>query len=276
MKIKTYDIKIPYEKMGIRNIQSIKLKSYTIELFWEVGRKKRPAVIICPGGGYERVSNREAEPVALRFAAMGVNAFVLNYSVSSVPFPTALLELAQSVSFVRANAETWDIDPNNIAVCGFSAGGHLAASLGVHWNKGFVKNTLEFKDEHKPNAMILSYPVITSGIYTHKGSVINIAGLHPEPEVMSLISLEKHVDSDTPRTFIWHCADDKTVPVENTIYFIEALSRNGISFQCSIYPFGGHGISLCDDTTSSTPHQYNEKCSQWFMNAVDWLKRPDK
>lgn len=275
MKIKTYDIKIPYEKIGIASLQSIKLTAYTIEPFWEIGRKKRPAVIICPGGGYEKVAVREAEPVALRFVSMGIHAFVLQYSVVRVPFPTALLELAQSTAFVRANAENWDIDPNRIAICGFSAGGHLAASLGVHWNKKFVKDTLDFTDEHRPNALILSYPVITSGKYTHSGSIANIAGLHPDQSVLDLISLEKHVNKNTPRTFIWHCADDEVVPVENTLLFMQALSRNKISFQSSIYPHGGHGISLCDDTTSSEERHYNKKCSQWIADAIDWLKNPD-
>lgn len=276
MKIKFYDIKLPYEKIGVNYIQSVSLVSYTLDISCEIGRKNRPAVIICPGGGYEFVSEREAEPVALRFAAAGIHAFVLNYSVVQKPFPTALLELAQATAFIRENAESWDIDPKKISVCGFSAGGHLAASLGVHWDKSFIRDTLELKDEHKPNSMILSYPVITSGEYKHEGSIQNIVGLQPNPAQLDLVSLEKHVSSNTPRTFIWHCADDDVVPVENTILFIKALSKNKISFECSIYPHGGHGISLCDDTTSSKPSEYNEKCSQWFDNAVKWLKYPDK
>ncbi len=276
MQIKKYDIKIPYEKIDVKDVQSVKLTSYVLDVFWEIGRKKRPAVIICPGGGYEMLSDREAEPVALRFASQGIHAFVLSYSVEQKPFPTALLELAQSTAFVRANAEAWDIDPDNISVCGFSAGGHLAASLGVHWNKKFVCETLEFTDEHKPNSLILAYPVITSGKYAHKGSIENIIGLHPAESLKDLVSLENHVSNDTPRTFIWHCADDQTVPVENTIFFINALSKNKVSFECSIYPHGGHGISLCDDTTSAIPEHYSEKCAKWFDRAVNWLKYPEK
>ncbi|MDO5559470.1 MAG: alpha/beta hydrolase [Oscillospiraceae bacterium] len=276
MKIKKYDIQIPYERIGIKNALSVRLTTYITEISSQIGRKNKPAVIICPGGGYANLSDRESEPVALRFAAMGVQAFVLEYSVNQKPFPMALLELAQTTAFVRANAVSWDIDPDNICVCGFSAGGHLAASLGVHWNKGFVKDTLEFTDEHKPNSLILCYPVITAGEYAHKGSVRNITGLNPASQLTDLVSLEKHVDADTPRTFIWHCADDDVVPVENTILFISALSRSNISFQCTVYPFGGHGLALCDETTSCIPSQYNKKCSGWFNDAVEWLKHPDK
>lgn len=276
MKIKTYDIQIPYSKIGIKYAQSVQLITYITDISSEIGRRNKPAVIICPGGGYDNISVRESEPVALRFAAMGIQAFVLNYSVGHKPFPMALLELAQTTAFVRANAVSWDIDPHNISVCGFSAGGHLAASLGVHWNNSFVKDTLEFENEHKPDSLILCYPIITAGEYTHKGSIINIAGLNPTKQLLDLISLENHVSLDTPRTFIWHCADDDVVPVENTLLFISALSKLHISYQCSVYPHGGHGLSLCDETTSCIPSQYNKKCSQWFDDAVDWIKHPDR
>lgn len=274
MKVKTYDIKVPYEKSGIYdNDLSAKLIAYTLDVSWEIGKKIRPAVIICPGGGYEYVSERESEPVAVRFLSFGIQAFVLKYSVVRKPFPTALLELAQSVAFVRANAEAWDIDKNNIIICGFSAGGHLAASLGVHWNKNFVKETLGFSMEHKPNGLILSYPVITAGKHKHEGSIKNIAGVSPKSTLLEILSLEKQVDYNTPKSFIWHCADDDVVPVENTIIFTKSLSKYKIPFECHIYPYGGHGLSLSDETTSSNPNLINKTCAAWFNLAINWLKR---
>lgn len=276
MTVKTFDINVPYRKAGLPEADvSPKLKAFLIDVSYEIGKKNRPAVIVCPGGGYDFVSEREADPIAMRFAAYGVHAFVLQYSVVGKLFPTALLELAQSVAYVRANAENWDIDPNKIAVCGFSAGGHLAASLGVYWNNDILKKPLGFTDQHKPNAMILSYPVITSEKkYRHNGSIRNlVGGVKTTQSILDQISLEKQVNRDTPRTFIWHCADDNCVPVENTICFISALSKNKISFESHIYPSGGHGLSLCDDTTASNPHHLNKTCSGWFDLALDWLKR---
>lgn len=274
MKIETYKITVPYSQNDTETEYEATLTTYTLEIFNEIGRKKSPAVIICPGGGYYKVADKEGEPVAVRFAAHGIQAFVLNYSVPFVPFPVALLELAKATAYVRENADKWDIDPDNISVCGFSAGGHLAASLGVHWNSELVKNSLGFSNEHKPNSLILCYPVITSGKYAHEGSMQNISS--PENIFEDMFSLEDHVSTDTPRTFIWHCADDDVVPVENTLLFTLSLSRHKISFESHIYPFGGHGISLCDETTSYTINEHNEKCSEWFAKATDWIKNPDK
>ena len=274
MQIKRYNIDVPYEKAGITaEGLSATLTAYTIDVSWEIGQKLRPAVVICPGGGYEFVSSREAEPVALRFVAMGINAFVLNYSVQNKPFPAALLELSQSVAFVRANAGSWDIDPNRISVCGFSAGGHLAASLGVHWNRDFIKSVLDYTTQHKPNALILCYPVISSGNRAHKGSIANIIGPQPTYELAQMVLLEKQVGYDTPETFIWHCADDDCVPVENSLDFASALAQFNISFEMHIYPHGGHGLSLCDDTTASKDSELSPKCAEWFQLAVNWIKK---
>ena len=127
--------------------------------------KKRPLVLVCPGGGYSYTSAREAEVVALRFLAMGCHAAVLYYSCAPAVFPASLLELAYSVKLLRANAGEWHIHPDKMIVLGFSAGGHLAASLGCFWNSEFLVNEVAGGDESllKPNGLILSYPVITSG-----------------------------------------------------------------------------------------------------------------
>lgn len=174
------------------------------------GRAKRPAVVICPGGGYEFCSPREAEPIAMQFNAAGFHAFVLNYSVKPFKFPRALEELSMSVAMVRENAEEWMIEKNKIAVCGFSAGGHLACSLGMFWNTDIVKRD---DQANKPNAMILAYPVISSGTFAHEGSFNNLCETE---EQKKYTSLETQTSKDTPPAFIWHTFEDACVPVENS------------------------------------------------------------
>ena len=133
---------------------------------------ERPLVLICPGGGYENISVREGEPIAMQFNAMGYHAAVLNYSVAPARYPAALLELASAMVTIRKHVKEWHIDPNKILVQGSSAGGHLAASLGCFWNSEFLVNEVAGGDESllKPNGLILSYPVITSGEFAHRDS----------------------------------------------------------------------------------------------------------
>ena len=147
-------------------------------------------------------SDREAEPIALRFNSLGFQSFVLRYSVNKLPFPGALLELSKAVSIVRENAAEWDIDPEKIIVCGFSAGGHLAASLGVFWSKDFVTVPLGFEcQENRPNGMILAYPVITSGEFAHRDSFINLLKDRYEQD-LALVSLENRVPRHTARIYM--------------------------------------------------------------------------
>lgn len=271
--MKKISLNIPYDKAGLNseNFNPV-LEAVTLNFSPEIGIKKRPAVIICPGGGYEYLSDRETQPVAMRFASHGINAFILKYSISS-PFPAALLELAYAVKYVRENAEKFDIAPDKILLCGFSAGGHLTACLGTLWDSGFLKNITGSTDMFKPNGMILCYPVITSGKYRHKGSIESILGKKPSDDMLELVSVEKQVCDKTPKTFIWHCADDKTVPVENTLDFTKALSQYKIPFECHIFPFGGHGLALADESTAKHEGHINIVCSQWTKLAVEWIKR---
>lgn len=147
-----------------------KLYTYIRDESPEMEAHRRPAVVICPGGGYGMTSDREAEPVALKFLEKGFQCFILRYSVEPVRFPAALLQLATAVAMVRSRADEWHVNADKIAVCGFSAGGHLAASLGVFWNREFVNGPLGLTPgDAKPNGMILGYPVITSGEFAHRG-----------------------------------------------------------------------------------------------------------
>ena len=237
--------------------------------------KRRPAIVICPGGGYEFTSDREAEPVALRFLAKGYQAFVLNYSVAPNRFPIQLLELSAAIAHIRRNVDKWGIDTNQIAVCGFSAGGHLTGTLANHWNEEFIQELLDIKqEENKPNKVILSYPVITSGEFAHRGSFENLLGKYLTQEVLQQHSLENTVNENTPPTFLWHTANDDSVPVQNTLLFADALIKNKIPLEIHIYPEGIHGISLADESTAhiDNPGQINSHVSTWFDLAIEWLE----
>lgn len=232
---------------------------------------KRKAVIICPGGGYDYCSDREAEPVALRFAANNIAAFVLDYTCKK-QFPIDLVELAAAFVYVREHSEEFNIDPKEIFICGFSAGGHLAASLAVHWNKPFLYERFG-KDPQKikPCGAVLCYPVITAGEKRHDGSIQNL--LRSDKDIRELISLEKQVDSDTVPTFIWTTADDNTVPVENTILYTAALAKYNIPFTSHIFSSGAHGLSLCDGLTANYPGHINRECSEWVRLALEWIRK---
>lgn len=267
-------LSVPYEKAGLQAPDTpATLTPAYIEFSEENGKKRRPAVIICPGGGYDYCSEREAMPVAYRFAGYGVQAFVLQYSTYRKPFPMALLELAAAVAYVRANAETFEVDPDRIAVCGFSAGGHLAASLAVHWNHTVLTDVLGDSAAYRPNGQILCYPVITAGAYTHQGSIDNLIGEHPTEEQRKTVALEQQISADTPPAFLWHTSDDGCVPVRNSIDYINALTIQGIPFEAHIYPHGAHGLSLSDETTQSGEWHDNPVCAPWFSACIAWIRR---
>lgn len=248
------------------------LEAVCVPQFGEGDVQPRPAVVICPGGGYDYCSEREAVPVAMRFAGNGVQAFVLRY-VCRRPFPSNLLELAAAVAYVRTHAAEYEIDPDRIAVAGFSAGGHLAASLAVYWNSSLIADAAL----SRPNAQILSYPVISAGQYAHRGSIVNLVGeadgnAYENPRA-DAVSLEKRVTQDTPPCFIWHTSDDNCVPVQNALLYCGALAANGIAFESHILPHGGHGLSLADETTAAGEWHLNPVCAQWFAACIAWLRR---
>ena len=264
---------VPYKKGGVSGEKCRAVITAIVPDVLEksVTAKKRTAVIICPGGGYDYCSVREAEPVAIRFAAYGTAAFVLDYSCVKKPFPTNLLELAAAFEYVNNNAERFGIDADRIYVCGFSAGGHLAASLAVYYKSDFL--TKAFNSVIKPAGAVLCYPVITSGKFRHDGSILNLVGENPTDEALEKVSLEKQVNADTVPVFIWHTTDDNTVPVENTIDFIAALARYNISFECHIFQSGVHGLALGDECTANYDGHINSDCAKWFSLALEWIKK---
>lgn len=235
----------------------------------------RPVVLVLPGGGYAITYDGEAEPIALKFAAEGACAFVLHYSVAPARFPQALCETLTAVRYIRDNAEQYGIDPGNIAVCGFSAGGHLAASAGVFWNREFLSPYLsKDREPYRPNKLILCYPVIKSSGPHHQGSFDCLLGQgaeHQTPELLSLVSLEKQVSRDTPPTFLWHTFEDPSVPPQNSLEFATALIEHGIPTELHLYPKGGHGLCLGSHVTSDIPFGRSHMTAEWIDKSVSFL-----
>jgi acetyl esterase/lipase len=228
--------------------------------------------LVLPGGGYFFTSPREAEPIALQFNAAGFHAFVLDYSVSPTIHPQPLLDVSRAMCIIRNHAKDWKISSENIAVCGFSAGGHLAASLGVHWDKEYLDKVPGVKiGLNRPNALILGYPVITQGEYGHQASFENLLGKNPSQKLLYEMSLEHHVSNKTPPTFIWHTFADGSVSVENTLLFAQSLRRNKIPFELHVYPEGGHGLSLATKETATRENQINPHIATWMGLCIQWL-----
>lgn len=269
MKLCSLKLPVPGMKQD-----SAALTAYVLDPVSAAPEKLRPAVIVIPGGGYHKRSNRENEPIVMRFLGMGCHAFALEYHVAPHRFPTALQELALSVAVIREHAEEWRVDPDKILVCGFSAGGHLACSLGTFWNRPVAYEAIGRTPEQiRPDGLILCYPVITSGAYCHPGSIENLLGEAPEEGLKALVSLENQVTPDMPPVFLWHTLTDETVPVENSLLLASALRRAGVNFELHIYPSGGHGLSLATPETGGDQERLLEPCCQtWISLVQSWIE----
>jgi acetyl esterase/lipase len=213
---------------------------------------KRPAMIVVPGGGYSMVSPTEGEIVAKEFFRKGYNAFVITYTTNllkNAPLRMQpLKDLSRAVMFVRKNADEFNIDTTKVVICGFSAGGHLCGSLAVHHDAKELVPEGEYEGiNNRPDAVILSYPVITSGEFGHKDSFISLFGTDATEEELEYMSLEKHVNKNTPPTFIWHTATDELVPVENSYLFANACKEKGVIFEHHVFGNGKHGLSLANE-----------------------------
>lgn len=237
--------------------------------------EKRPVILMCPGGGYEMTSDREAEPMAMQFLAMGYHVAILRYSVCPVRYPAALLQVAESVLYLKEHADEYHIDPEKIVVQGCSAGGHLAANYGIAWNSPFLTKLMGMENDPERlcvAGLLLCYPVITSGEKAHEESFRNLLGEQYE-EKKEELSLENQVTPDTPPTFLWHTATDETVPVENSLYFFQACLQQGVSAELHIYPVGGHGLSLAnEETCRANGIGVQKECQSWIGLAQTWLE----
>jgi len=226
--------------------------------------KRHAAVIVCPGGGYMRRAEHEGKPIAEWLNACGISAFVLHYRVSPYQYPVPLIDAQRAIRYVRYHADEWDIDPERIGILGFSAGGHLAAAAGTHYDQG-DEAAADPIDQvtSRPDAMILCYPVITfNGPHCHQGSRLAQLGEQPDPSLQDLLSNELQVTADTPPSFIWHTADDEAVHAENSLMFAASLSRHQVPYELHIYEKGRHGLGLALDH----PHvaAWTKACESWL------------
>lgn len=249
---------------------------YIPEVWEEVDTKQTfPCTVICPGGGYWWCSEREAEPVALKMVGNSIAAAVVNYATGGQHYPLQMLEVLAAITYVRRNSGRLHIDPEKIAVMGFSAGGHAACTAGLFWQEKLAEETLGCAyGEDKPNGMILCYPVITSGKYAHRDSMICLLGDEPDEALLEKMSLEKQVTENAPHAFIWHTSEDGLVPVENSLLLAQALHEKNIDVEMHIYPKGHHGLSLCDETVTKKEDMSDavRYCSDWVSHCVKWIK----
>lgn len=253
------------------------LVTYLPDNFPELGMdRRRPALILCPGGGYHFRSDREGEPVALRFAGLGYAVFLLRYHVAPLGrYPLPQRQLLAAIHHVRTHSEEYHVDPHAVVTMGFSAGGHLACSAGVLYENEEILEPLGLTPEAcRPDGMILGYPVITSGPQAHRGSLENLLGERYQ-ELLDTVSLEKQVTDTTPPVFLWHTVDDTTVPVENSLLLQEALENAGVPAEVHLYPHGVHGQSLADSTVFSPDRLWmlSVPCSVWVERCHAWLRR---
>lgn len=234
--------------------------------------EKRKAILVIPGGAYAFCSDREADPIAHAYLAAGFNTFVLRYSVyrtGNPVWPNPLVDASAAMKYIRDHAEEFHIDPDYVFVIGFSAGGHLAASLGTMWDDDEIESMLGFpKGYNRPTGMILAYAVLSGLEYAHRGSIDNILGDRKEDEeARKSLSLEYRVSEKTCPAFLWSTCPDTTVPVQNSLLFAKALSDYKIPYEMHIYPEGGHGASLGNALVGRDL----PGIASWMPDSIRWM-----
>ena len=239
MQLKTFKLK---------SNENASLKTYILDYSEEMpNMAKRPAMLIIPGGSYLFVSDREMEPIAMFFNSMGYNSFVLTYTLGEKNnFQMALDDANAAIELIHEKAEEFMIDKNKVGVIGFSAGGHLAASLST-------------MGDIRPDACVLCYPCIREDI--------------SEILAFPVPGVENYVDKKTPPTFIATSALDPVVPAKNSLSYANALDRAGVPYELHVFARGNHGFSLCDSSVCSTNEilKQNERAAQWKNLCINWL-----
>ena len=225
------------------------------------------AVIVCPGGGYAHLAtDKEGTDPARWFNSLGISAFVLKYRLGpKYHHPNELLDAQRAIRIVRSRAPQYALQPDRIGIMGFSAGGHLAATAGTHFDDGDASAADPIdRAGSRPDFLILCYPVITfTEPYLHRGSMRMLLGDQPDPTLVTNLSNELQVTARTPPTFLFHTTADTTVPVENSVMFYMALRKAGVPAELHIYERGPHGVGLAPT---------DEALSSWPARLADWLR----
>lgn len=266
--------------------------------------KKRPAVLVCPGGAYLGCSDREAEPVALRFAAMGYHAFVLRYSTyfegkfGENPFggempvnpksvhPAPMRDIGKAFLTIREHADAWLVDMDKVVICGFSAGGHNCAMYATHWHRPILTEHFGVDAAQlQPAAAIIGYPIGDYHIMfgeiadpmaqaiSNAASIAFLGTTSPSKALLDAVSPVLHITQETPPMFIWTTAADELIPVENSTSLATALARQGVPFEAHIFEEGLHGLSLADQTTAGGVINVEPDAAKWIGLAEAWLMK---
>lgn len=230
------------------------------------GTANRAVMIVCPGGGYSDLADHEGHPIAVWLNSIGVTAVVLKYRIGPrYHYPAPVQDVARAIRTVRARAAEWGIDSTRVGVVGFSAGGHLAATIATHFDGGdpAAIDPID-RQSSRPDLAVLAYPVISmeQGI-THAGSRLNLLGPDPSPELVALLSNEQQVTARTPPTFLFHTVDDPVVPIENSLRFAAALRTARVPFELHVYAHGPHGVGLANGDPA---------LHTWIVLLENWLR----
>ena len=261
-----------HKRNGILRIS--KVQEPTIEVYLPAkSNSNGKAVLIFPGGGYGILAyDWEGTDIAKFLNGKGIAGIVVKYRLPSSKSQTdkhnvPLIDAQRALRMVRSKAEDFHIDADKIGILGFSAGGHLASTLGTHFDEKVYEPIDDMdRESARPDFMALGYPVISFGAMTHGGSKTNLIGERPTPEMVDNFSNEKQVSENTPPTFLFHATDDEGVPVENSLLFYQALKDKGVSATMHIYPKGGHGFSLA----RKDPHLRG-----WTERMFEWMESLD-
>ncbi len=282
--------------------ENIFYTTYLIENVDKTGTdvKRLPLAIVCPGGAYLRLSEREAEPVALAFTQNNYHAIVLNYTIHSTgdaSYPNPVYDLAKMMSLVHENASEWNVDTDNISLVGFSAGAHLCASLATHWHENWLSEKTGIDSSLlKAKSVVLGYPAVDLSYQKEMSKKDKMANFKPEGQPMTKaqfmsfankvmtgedmseerfkeVSPVNYVSSNTPPTFLWATAEDDTVYVGNTLKYALALEGAGVPFETHVFQKGPHGMALATERTAGSERDIDPEVSVWFDLAVRFIER---
>lgn len=241
----------------------------------KVGDYVRNAILVIPGGGYSGVcSEREGEPIAMAFIPHGYNAFVLHYSAGKKAFPAHLIQASAAIKHIRDHSKEYNINPDKVFAVGFSAGGHLAASLGTMWDRKEIYDSIDMTyGYNKPTGMMLIYPVISADY--HIGSFKNLfMEENVSDDKLKMCSIENRISEKSSPAYIIHSSNDEIVDVRNSLTLANAMASKKIKFEMHIYPDAPHGVALANEITKCGVEKWcNSSISKWVENAVEWANK---